>query len=1172
MEIMRKAARQLLIPIPLMVLAVLAVTGGCDRQDNDWSLYDADLKLVNIPTDTISLDEAGGEVQLAVTIGMTPDDTVFVHPACRDSQLDFWPDSIFFAPVDNDWLQPRLITVRALEDDVDEGPHTDELTFTVRSRDPAYDGQGLDLAIPVILADNDLAAVAVSETLLTLVESDLGAVFESYRLALQSRPTAPVTVTATAVPEEPSLHLDPASVVFTPDNWNLEQEITLWVELDGVDFDYQSLLIEHAGDSADSNYGPGLAIAPVRLEIFDDTLPPTAVITAVTPGDTVSEAAGSYQVAVSISRPSLIPVAVHLATADGTALGGADFDALSQDVVFQPGDPLTRTFAVTIHDDATLEYTEDFEVVITPVSGGVIGAADRIRVHIADNDVVALSLTTQPVDEDTGAAQFTVSLPGPTQFPVTFTFTTSDGTAVAGEDYQFVSQVFVLEPGASTRAIPVVLLADDVYEPDETFSASLSDISGNAVWTEPPAVCTIVNDDPQNIFLDDVIHHEADGAAVFTIELLRPYPHNVNLTVSTLNGDGLGGATDEADALSGSDFTPVVGGTWTIPAGATSSTFTVPLTNDLHAEASLEYFRLQITGATEPGFTGLTATCTLIDDHQPCIAVADVSVSESGGSATFTLELRDAAGMSVTSSADVLLQVDTMDQTATGGEDYDAISAQYTIAQGQPSVDVTVAVNDDLHDDDNETFILLITDPVNALGNCDGEPPFCTIEDDEFPSINLQAVATSLNEGSVFTFQVALTTQRQTPTTFDLTLLSGTSGGEGVDYDFSQNGSQVIPPFTDSITFTVPFLDDQLAGEGDESIEATIANANCALGVVSLPAAIIDAPELSITGDSVLEGETAWFTVTADAPSTADISFMVQHSSGTAVGGADYDDGNHGPFTIPAGQASIQVPVITFAGDGGDAAVEDFYLTIVNPVNATNSPFNSTTGFITDTDPPELTWDGTAAAVEGDDIIFTVNLSWASSADVQFGLVFTDGTAARLGIDYDDADTGPFTVTPGNLSYQVAVPTTADGLPELAAEDFTVTLVSPVNATVGAPSFTTGYVLDGDQPELSFQLDQSAAEGGTLTFTAQLSQATTVPVEFSIEYDNGSTQGAADFDAGNTGPFTIPAGGTTASVTVDTVDDAVLEGVESFIIRIAGPVNAVLGAGFEASGTIIDND
>ena len=82
------------------------------------------------------------------------------------------------------------------------------------------------------------------------------------------------------------------------------------------------------------------------------------------------------------------------------------------------------------------------------------------------------------------------------------------------------------------------------------------------------------------------------------------------------------------------------------------------------------------------------------------------------------------------------------------------------------------------------------------------------------------------------------------------------------------------------------------------------------------------------------------------------MNFQVQHSSGTAISGVDFSDANTGPFTIPAGDTTLLVPVATVAGDGGDNALEEYYVTLISPANATNSPFNSAPGQITDGDPP----------------------------------------------------------------------------------------------------------------------------------------------------------------------------------------------------------------------------
>jgi len=622
-----------------------------------------------------------------------------------------------------------------------------------------------------------------------------------------------------------------------------------------------------------------------------------------------------------------------------------------------------------------------------------------------------------------------------------------------------------------------------------------------------------------------------------------------------------------------SDYTAVTGATWTVPADVTTATFAVTLQAGTQAEALFEYFRLRIDSGSQAGFAGLTALATVIDDDQPFLAVDDIAVNESATTAVFTVRLVTATGAATTSTGDVGFRADTADQTASAGTDYTTVGRVFTVAAGQGSVTVPVALADDAWDDDNETFVLHLSAPVNGLLAEAEADAFCAIADDEFPSINLGATVTRANEGSTVVFTVGLTTTRQSATTFSLTVLAGTTQGAGVDYTFSQNGAQVIPPFTPSISFPVPYLDDQLPGESDETLRATIAGANVALGVVGLDLTIVDAPELTIAAaPTVTEGVAAVFPVTLDAPSTAPVTFRVQFSSATASVVTDINPANTGPFTIPAGSTATTVPVPTIANDGGDLASETFTTTLISPANATLSGFNAATGTILDGDPPPLSFAGAATAVEGADLVFTAQLGWTSEAPVQFFVQFADGTAAGSGIDYVSAGTGPFTVPAGQSSVTVSVPTVDDAGPELESEDFTITLRNPTNAVVGAPASATGHVLDGDQPVLTISAGPAVTEGGTLSFTVQMDRQTIVPVVFDVAFLAGSTQGAEDFTA-PTGPWTLAPGVTSRVITVPTVADAVHENQEILVARLAiDPVNAVVGAPGEANGVIDDDD
>lgn len=1157
-----------------LVCVLIFVGLGCDRRDNDWDAFEPNMKLVTVVTDTLRIAEGTTEASFAVSLGMVPADTVRVQIFSATDQVILSPDLLTFVPVDDNWAQPQIINVEALDDAVHEGLHNDSLTILTESLDTAYANQTGEGPVPVLIADNDTIGVIISESSLTLVESESGVVRETYRVSLTSEPTTEVTVQTTVVPAEPSLHVEPEFLTFDSSNWNQVQEIVLWIELDEIDNDDLVVTIEHGATSEDPNYGPELEISSLVVTTYDFTLPPIARLHLV--GSEVlfeNDPAIQVSVEVSLDRPSMETVRVQLSSVDGTATGGTDFVIFSQDLVFYPGFALSQTLMVNVLDDTEIEPTEFFEMLITPSDHVIIGEDDRVTLSVVDNDLTPMTLSVTNVNEDAGAANFLVSIPFAETVPISFTFSTTDGTAIAGEDYVALNQTFVMEAGITQREIPVVLNADIYFEEDETFTASLSNISSNAVWNDPPTVCTILNDELQTVTMADVVFHENEGNAIFRIELLNPCIDPMNLTVSTRDGDGIDPAADQVDALGGFDFTTITNQSWTIPANTTSAEFTVPLNNDTDAEALNEYFQLEIIAADHACFVGIVSTCTLVDDDQPCLLVSDVEAIESDGLVNFTIELRDASLAPVVSSADIVFHVETADQTAEADVDYIPVSETVTITAGSGSLQVPVTLLDDIHDDDNETFVLTLAGMVNASGSCGTDDAFCTLTDNEFPSLNIQSQVTTLNEGSVWEFTVLLTTPRQDETTFDLDLFLGTSQGEGIDYSFGDAGTHILAPMTTEVSFTVPFLDDQLAAEADEIIRANISNANVALGVVDMEATIIDAPELSIGSAAADEGQTAIFDVFLDAPSTADIQFNLQFANDSATMGDDFDVTATGPYTFLAGETATTVPVEIFAGDGGDAAVELFVITVVAPTNATVSADNSGIGSITDMDPPELSWAGDATGLEGENVEFTVNLSWSSEVEVNFNVNFIDGTAVRAGIDYDDSFVGPFVVPAGATTFTVLVPAIADGGPEWTYEDFTIMLNTPVNAVLGMPISATGFVEDADQPELTIPVGATATEGDNMQFTIHLSEQTIVPVFFRLQYDQGSTDGISDFIPPTTALLSMMPGTVDTTINIITVEDGVHENQEAFILQLAAdPSNAVLGVPFENNGVIVDDD
>ncbi|MFW2373818.1 MAG: type I secretion C-terminal target domain-containing protein, partial [Gammaproteobacteria bacterium] len=143
----------------------------------------------------------------------------------------------------------------------------------------------------------------------------------------------------------------------------------------------------------------------------------------------------------------------------------------------------------------------------------------------------------------------------------------------------------------------------------------------------------------------------------------------------------------------------------------------------------------------------------------------------------------------------------------------------------------------------------------------------------------------------------------------------------------------------------------------------------------------------------------------------------------------------------------------------------------------------------------------------------------------------------------------------------------------------TIDSVSGGDATIGTASAST--TLDDAQsaPVVSSISNVNAAEGDDLVFSVSLSNAADSTQTYSFSVSNVTTNdsdyGAAIFSAGvinnGDGTITVPAGVTTFTVTVAGVEDAVLEGDETFNLNIGG-VDAIGTISNDDAAPVIDLD
>ncbi|MFN7507945.1 MAG: retention module-containing protein [Limnobacter sp.] len=239
------------------------------------------------------------------------------------------------------------------------------------------------------------------------------------------------------------------------------------------------------------------------------------------------------------------------------------------------------------------------------------------------------------------------------------------------------------------------------------------------------------------------------------------------------------------------------------------------------------------------------------------------------------------------------------------------------------------------------------------------------------------------------------------------------------------------------------------------------------------------------------------------------------------------------------------------------------------PVNFATGPTVATIASVE----PGAPGSGDDAVVEGTNLVYTVTLSNPSRVATSYPFSLGDGSATE-GLDYTNTPTfsngvtladGVITVPAGVTSFTVTVPTIDDATDEPGADE---TLPLTVGGVTG-----TGAIIDNDNaPTISSVTSDTQIEGTALVHTVTLSNPSSVATSYPFSLVGGSATEGLDytntptFSNGVTlanGVITVPAGVTSFTVTVPTLQDNIDEPAET--------IDLVVG-GVAATGTIIDDD
>ena len=974
-----------------------------------------------------------------------------------------------------------------------------------------------------------------------------------------------------------------------------QTSITFKVPTVDDDLDEPDEHVVVAFDPPFGTYGDGV---PGLATIIDnDDLPKLSVTGGEAPeGDTIT-------FTVSLSAPSDRIVSVRAETVAGTATAGSDYTHYVRRLDFAPGVE-QRTITVATTEDTTVESDETFQLRLSAATNATINVAAGTGT-IRDDDTGLSIADAEPVEEGEDLT-FTVTLGRAAAGTVTVAWATRDGTATAPDDYTSAGGTLTFPRGTTERTVEVTTIEDTETEGYELLEVALSSARG-ATIEDGTATGTILDADTvPRLTVEPVTVTEGETANVVlsldrpsltdVVMMVIPFPYNSRFT----------NATFDVDFTGRREFVSL-----TIPAGATSATFPIPTVDD-ELDENTEYvgFRYARQHGDRP--TGVTPDEAILreivtiqdNDPEPMVSVEGPGDITEGDVATFVVRL------SAPSGRPTRVSVLTEAGTAAAPGDFIARSRRLTFAQegglaGVTEMIVAVPTVDDAVAEEAESFKLVLRSP-DGLKLDDASAEVRVLDND----VTVGVADTSASEGETLQFEVALNAPllEDVTVTWQTQALQAGAGRAtaGTDFVAVTAGEATIKAGETSVNVAVDSEQDTVH-EGDERFQVRLTGATGAPRGDSIGIGTIldDDTTVSVTGGSASEGAPVGFVVRLSEPLSRPVTvgyatedLTEEDATDAATAGDDYVAVTAGEVTVPAGQTEATVQVETLSDDD-DEPDERFRLRLTSASPGRLAADPAAVGTILNETLPVLSVADAAAVEEGNGASFAVRLSAASTEEVKVRVAtaaHSGSRAATPGTDFTVlAADFEVTIPAGTTEVTVTVTTLDDDDDEYDTEYFWVELLP---FTADAPALlgdrrARGTINDNDDaPTLSVTAaPTTVTEGGTVTFTLALDEASTRPlvaVYVTAGAAGGTTRAAiptrvacsavpadthGDFEHA-AGTVTFAAGDTSATVTVRTCNDFTDEGIgasEAFRLN-ARLSDAGADAATGATVTIIDND
>ena len=747
--------------------------------------------------------------------------------------------------------------------------------------------------------------------------------------------------------------------------------------------------------------------ASTEVKITDNDAPPVIQVVrnpnpAITEGDSATYTYSIFDDTTNTTTSSAQDIAIQVTlTQTGDFYDG---DPTTFPAVTLPAGENSVTSDVATEDDAIDETDGSITVTIDddvtsndPVHYTKHATNNTVSTDVNDNDIpvsISDATTPKPVTEGTPTISIPIEIDAAIDTDVTVTFTTTNGTAEAGEDFVAPTAdtnkntAVITGDGTNTTGNIVIEITDDFIDEnaEESFTVTITAVSGgNAVLSATPGELTTTvnitdNDDPPVIQVarDPNSAITEGDTATFTYSV---FTDTTNTTKTSARDIAIQVTlTESGDFYDGDPTTfPAV----TLPAGDESVTNGVATEDDAADEVngSITVTIGDDVGTNTPAHYTKHATnntvTTLVHDNDiptqtpgsdPVVSItssiAGKTVSEGDGTIQIPIGLAPAATSDV-----VVTYITTLTGTGVGfaaagsGNDFTDPTTgtnTVTISTGSDGM-IPIDILQDAIDEPDETFIVEITNVTGGTFTTTDYKITITIEDDDAAVSFTNASASAAENVSGGKIQIPIEIDQVNDEDVVVTFETSSDGTAEPVNDFiapaaadNTNTATIVTASNNrSGMVEIELVDDHVAEE-DETFTVTLTAAttvtsNETILIKSAGASIEvtitdDDPTVSFTSARISEDEDVSeekisIPIQIDQVNSEDVIVTFTTTDGTATVGSDFvalTAGTNDTATIDAGE-TMGTFEITLIDDNEQDPDETFTVNITGAVTATSN-------------------------------------------------------------------------------------------------------------------------------------------------------------------------------------------------------------------------------------------